>query len=63
VAGLNLASRDLRQKRLIGHVWQRIDHDDFGFAAPQVLLELQSGVKTGVAATDNKNSAHGKSTP
>ena len=63
VTRLEGARRDLRQERLIGHVGQRVDENDLGFTLAQPLLELQSGVETGVASTDDENSGHEKNTP
>ena len=58
VPGFDRPSRDLRKEGLVRHIWQRVNHDDFGFATTQQLFQLQCGVETGISAADNEDFWH-----
>ena len=59
VACLDRTGHNLRQERLVGHVWQWVDQGHFGFTVGKMLLELPCGVEAGVTAADDENLRRG----
>ena len=55
VPRLDGAGRRLGQERLVGHVRLRVDDDDLGPPARQLLLQPQRGVEADVAAADDED--------